>query len=242
MHTITEQFALDIGCSIADLTTDVFCYGQPTKEMFSYHRFAGVALIYQGKLYVRANSAPLLAQLKKQYQGKNNQWFFELQNIQTFQAILAENGYSLNEWGTFLLPQKIVNKEDEAIKIFYEEDIKQFKNQKNFDQCFADSDEDPDKIGVAYQMNGKIIGMAGCNENGKYCYEIGMNILPHYRKQGLATKLIQKLTAEIRHGTNNTKIPVARTEFSHTDSINAFLNAGYKMGWTAISFVKKYDD
>lgn len=238
MRTITEQFALDIGCLPTDLTTDTFCYGQPTKAMFSYHRFAGVAIVYQGKLYIRANNVSLVSQLKKQYQGKNNQWFFDLQNIQAFQAILIKNGYRLKEWGTFLLPQKIVNSEEEAFQFFYGDDIKQFRNQKDFDQCFMYSKEDPDKLGVAYQINNKIIGMAGCNENGKYYCEIGINILPNYRKQGLATKLIQKLTAEIMRADMD-RIPVARTEFSHTESLNAFINAGYKLGWTAISFEKE---
>ncbi|OJG39662.1 hypothetical protein RV01_GL000844 [Enterococcus dispar] len=40
--------------------------------MFSYHRFAGVAIVYQGKLYIRADNVSLVSQLKKQYQGKNN--------------------------------------------------------------------------------------------------------------------------------------------------------------------------
>lgn len=239
MRKITEQFAIDLGCAEESLRHDVFVVGGPAKEAFYYHRTPVLAIIYQGKLYFRANDESLVAEVKSQYEGKDNQWFFDVGNIKKLMAFLAERGYEINQWGLLMTPTKIADVVDEHFQLFFDEEINQFAGQAGFSECFMFDEQDPDRIGVAYVVDGKIVGMAGCNQNGRYTFEIGMNVQPEFRGQGIATKLIQKLTYEIMKYSDGQGIPVVGTQFSHTASINAFLRAGYEVSWTEMGIGEK---
>lgn len=239
MQSITKQFAIDIGCDINALKNDIFVYGEPTNDMFYYHRSPAICILYKDNLFFRGNDQQLVDEFKHRFDGANNQWFFDVANIKKLMQFLDESGYEFTQWGTCMVPFKIEDSQDDQFKLFFDEEIKEFKGDNNFNECFVFEEQDPDRIGVAYMIDGKIVGMAGCNQNGKFAFEIGVNVLPEYRGQGIATKLIKKITYEIIKYSDGQGIPIAGTQFSHTKSINAVLRAGYEMGWTEIAIEKK---
>lgn len=81
----------------------------------------------------------------------------------------------------------------------------------------------------------KLAGMAGVSADGKYLWQIGINVDKDYQGKGLAADLVSLLKEEIlRRG----KVPFYGTSESHTVSQTVALKAGFAPAWTEI-YVKK---
>lgn len=74
-------------------------------------------------------------------------------------------------------------------------------------------------------------GMAGISEDGKYLWQIGINVDDDYRGKGLAADLVRTLKEEvIRRG----KIPFYGTSESHIISQTVGLKAGFVPAFTSV--------
>jgi len=79
-----------------------------------------------------------------------------------------------------------------------------------------------------------LVAICGANKNGKYTWEIGIEILNQsYNKKGIATNLVKTLLSTIQKEQPNI-IPVYSTSLSHIDSMNVAINSGCKVGWSEI--------
>ena len=54
-----------------------------------------------------------------------------------------------------------------------------------------------DVLGVGAYDNGRLIGLAGCSADCETMWQIGIDVLPEYRRQGVAGALTSTLACEI---------------------------------------------
>ena len=54
-----------------------------------------------------------------------------------------------------------------------------------------------DVLGVGAYDNGKLIGLAGCSADCDDMWQIGVDVLPEYRRKGIASALTSNLAVEI---------------------------------------------
>lgn len=81
----------------------------------------------------------------------------------------------------------------------------------------------------------RLAGMAGASADGKYLWQIGINVDKDYQGKGLAADLVSLIKEEIiRRG----KVPFYGTSESHTVSQTVALKAGFVPAWTEI-YVKQ---
>ena len=74
----------------------------------------------------------------------------------------------------------------------------------------------------------KIMGMAGCSADSKKFWQIGIDVLPEYRQNGIGTKLVKLLRNETsRRGA----IPYYGTSLSNLRSWKIALACGFKPAW-----------
>ena len=80
-------------------------------------------------------------------------------------------------------------------------------------------------------VNGKIVGIAGVSKDCEMLWQIGINVLPDYRKYGIATVLTNMLILEVlKRG----KIPYYATAPSNIASQRVAISAGLKPAWTCV--------
>ena len=92
----------------------------------------------------------------------------------------------------------------------------------------------PDRLGIGYELDGDLVAVAGASQNGRYCWEIGVELLdPAFRHQGIASRSVQQLTAEIQLRRQDV-LPLYGTQFSHVQSMNVAIRAGFVLGWTEL--------
>ncbi len=93
-----------------------------------------------------------------------------------------------------------------------------------------------DVMAVAAFDGDKIIGLAGCSEDCDTMWQIGVDVLPEYRRNGIAAALTSRLAVET---INKGKVPFYCAAWSNIKSVRNAIKSGFKPAWvemTAKSF------
>ena len=85
-----------------------------------------------------------------------------------------------------------------------------------------------DVLGVGAYDNGRLIGLAGCSADCDDMWQIGIDVLPEYRRQGIATALTSKLAIEIlKRG----KVPFYCAAWCNLKSVRNAIKSGFRPAW-----------
>lgn len=174
---------------------------------------------------------------------RTGHWLFEIPNLLLLEKELNRFGYTLTQTHHMFLPaEQVEAKKNYPVKWFYgKEEIKQFYGDERFPNaiCSEYLPHRPDKIVVCAYDGDKIMGMAGCSEDAPGWQQIGIDVLPEYRSQGVGTYLVTILKNKILEQGN---IPFYGTSVSNYHSWNIALNAGFRPAWVEIGAKKKNTD
>lgn len=232
-----KQFAIDINTDIDSITnnTKIFNLAHPNSDMRYQARSEGIIILDGETLLCRVSDPNLLSKLEHHYHDINSQWFGEFENITKLIEILKEHNYSIADYVPYYtkkLPDENISMNN--IRIIEQDEIIQFKENPHFKECFIFEDQDPDLLGVAIEIDQEIIAMAGCNQHGKYCAEIGIQVLPEYRGNGYAAQLFNALHALLADRRPDL-LALYSTQFTHTNSIKVATKAGFILNWVEIN-------
>lgn len=101
-------------------------------------------------------------------------------------------------------------------------------------QYDADS-ERPDRALVVAKCQQTVIGMAGASADCDNMWQIGVQVLPEYQKQGVGKALVSHLTAYLLE---QHIIPYYTTSLGHLASQNLALSLGYWPAWVEMRTVR----
>ena len=80
--------------------------------------------------------------------------------------------------------------------------------------------------------NDILIGLAGCSMDCEDMWQIGVDVLPKYRRKGIASALTSKLALEIiKRG----KVPFYCCAWSNLKSVGNALKSGFKPAWVEMT-------
>ncbi len=166
-------------------------------------------------------------------------WLFEIPNLKPLEKELNRFGYTLTGTYHMFLPvcNIVLGNCSYSIKWFYEEEIKQFYGDERFPNaiCKEYTSTRPDRIVVCAYDGDEMVGMAGCSEDAPDWMQIGIDIMPKYRSQGIGTYLVTILKNKIAE---MEKIPFYGTSVSNYHSWNIALNSGFRPAWVEIGAEK----
>ena len=97
--------------------------------------------------------------------------------------------------------------------------------------ALSDSRPHLDVLGVGAYHNGQLIGLAGCSADCDTMWQIGIDVLPPYRNQGIAAALTAQLAVEIL---NRGKVPFYCCNWSNLGSARTAVKAGFRPSWIEI--------
>ena len=95
---------------------------------------------------------------------------------------------------------------------------------------FDDRERDVFAVGAYY--NGVLIGLASCSADCAEMYQIGVDVLPKYRRQGVASALTSRLAIEIA---NLGKVPFYCTAWSNIRSARNAVKCGFSPAWVELT-------
>lgn len=96
-----------------------------------------------------------------------------------------------------------------------------------------------DVLGLGAYDGKKLVGLAGCSADCETMWQIGVDVLPEYRRQGIATSLTSRLALEILE---REKVPFYCAAWSNIKSVRNAIKSGFRPSWVeltakSISFV-----
>lgn len=92
-----------------------------------------------------------------------------------------------------------------------------------------------DVLAVGAYEAGKLVGLAGCSADCDTMWQIGIDVLPEYRRQGIASALTNKLAREtFERG----RVPFYCAAWSNVKSVRNALRSGFRPGWVEMAAKK----
>lgn len=95
----------------------------------------------------------------------------------------------------------------------------------------ATIDEKYRDIVAAYDGD-KLIGLAGCSADCDTMWQIGVDVLPKYRKRGIASAITSRLAIEI---INRGKVPFYCCAWSNIKSARNAIKSGFRPAWVQMT-------
>ena len=170
--------------------------------------------------------------LREWVKGREGFWLFEQHNYYELEQELRKYGYkmSLTHQMYLPVPRLMEIKTDLKVKWLEQGDIAEYYSREEFSNALCDEfkPERPDVLAVVALDGDKIMGMAGCSEDCKGMWQIGIDVLPEYRGRGIAKTLVTLLRDEaFRRGA----IPYYGTSLSNIQSQRIALASGFVPAW-----------
>lgn len=93
-----------------------------------------------------------------------------------------------------------------------------------------------DVLAVGAYKNNQLIGLAGCSADCDMMWQIGVDVLPKERRQGIASALTSKLAIEIL---NRGKVPFYCCAWSNIKSARNAIKSGFRPAWVEMTIKSK---
>ncbi|WP_455716014.1 GNAT family N-acetyltransferase [Anaerosporobacter sp.] len=93
-----------------------------------------------------------------------------------------------------------------------------------------------DVLGVGAYDNDVLIGLAACSADCDTMWQIGVDVLPQYRRKGIASALTSKLAIEIL---SHNKVPFYCAAWSNIKSVRNAIKSGFRPAWVEMTAKSK---
>ena len=234
---LCRQLALDYCCSPEEVRAggNVFTAYRPLEGRRRFQEQADCALkiaLVGGKLLFTGR-ADVVARCRERYADCGSEWFFEPDTLRGLEALLAREGLEIGMLHPFFIAERPTEPRaaDCELRWYLKEEIERFRGDARFGEAFCFCPEAPDMLGVASLREGRIIGMAGARADSPTMWQIGVNVDPASRGEGVATLLVTLLKNEIlKKGV----LPFYGTSLSHIASQRVALAAGFLPAWAEL--------
>lgn len=159
---------------------------------------------------------------------------FETPNINVLNELLAPFDLKVCFMAEYFLPDVTKLKELDCgyeLRVLQKQDFADLYSEK-WSNCLTFDDRERDVLAVGAYDDDKLIGLAGCSADCKMMYQIGVDVLPEYRRKGVASALTSKLSLEIlKLG----KVPFYCAAWSNIKSVRNAIKSGFYPAWVELT-------
>ncbi len=93
-----------------------------------------------------------------------------------------------------------------------------------------------DVLGVGAYDGGRLAALAGCSADCETMWQIGVDVLPEYRRRGIASALTSRLAREIME---RGKVPFYCAAWSNVASVRNAIRSGFRPAWVELTVKKR---
>ena len=167
---------------------------------------------------------------------------FETPNLHVLNDALAVKGQKICFMAEYFLPDidALYSLKNENIcrydiRVLTQDDFKELYLPQ-WSNALCEKRKELDVLGVGAYDGDELVGLAGCSADCDNMWQIGIDVLKKYRRQGIASTLTRRLAIEIL---NRGKVPFYCAAWSNVKSIRNAIKSGFRPAWvemTAKSF------
>ncbi len=237
MQIAMEQSAIDINCKASDF----FCRDNVVvKSGIS----AGARKYYKEPIACNLVSYGnnIVASVRDEYKEIVQEYInkfefyhcFETPNIHWLNDRLSQKGQKICFMAEYYLPdiEKLhVLSCGYELKILEQSDFSNLY-QPEWSNALCEDRKNLDILGVGAYLQGKLIGLAGCSADCDTMWQIGVDVLPEYRRKGIAAALTSRLAVEtLKKG----KVPFYCSAWSNIRSVRNAIKSGFIPAWVEMT-------
>lgn len=159
---------------------------------------------------------------------------FETPHLHILNEALTEKGQRICFMAEYFLPDvnalrmldcpyetRILTKED-----FAELYLPEWSN------ALCEKRKELDVLGVGAYDKGRLVGLVGCSADCDDMWQIGVDVLPKYRRQGIASALTSRLALEILA---RGKVPFYCAAWCNIRSVRNAVKSGFRPAWVEMT-------
>ena len=183
--------------------------------------------------------SPELYDITKNYVNKYpTEHLFETPNMHVLNEALMKKGQKVCFMAEYFLP------DIDALAQRTVEDACPYKQkilaQTDFAELYlpewsnalCEKRKELDVLGVGAYDGDKLIGLAACSADCETMWQIGIDVLPEYRRQGIASTLTSRLASEIlKRG----RVPFYCAAWSNVPSVRNAIKSGFRPAWVEMT-------
>lgn len=232
-----RQSAEDMGCCEADFTADrnIVVPLQLGKNARKYLKQPITCnLVSYGNTIVAASTTETF-DLVSEYLGKFEFYHcFETPNMHWLNERLMEKGHKICFMAEYYLPDidriPVLSCAYQT-RILKQEDFEPLYLPE-WSNALCKERKQLDVLGVGAYDGHTLVGLAACSADCEDMWQIGVDVLPAYRRQGIASALTSALAREI---INRNKVPFYCTAWSNIRSVRNAIKSGFVPAWVEMT-------
>ena len=117
------------------------------------------------------------------------------------------------------------------LRLLTQEDFAGLYTQQ-WSNALCEKRKELDVLGVGAYSCGRLIGLAACSADCETMWQIGVDVLPDYRRKGVASALTSRLALEIlKRG----KVPFYCCAWSNLSSAKNAVKSGFRPAWVEMT-------
>ena len=232
-----EQSAEDMGCEAVEFLSDksvVVPFQLGAKAKRYYRLPIGGNFVSYGNNMVAAVTEELF-DIVQGYVGRFDFYHcFETPNMHWLNRRLEPLGHTVCFMAEYYLPDLDRLRELScpfALRVLEKGDFEALYVPEWSNALCRDRKE-LDVLAAGAYDGGKLIGLAGCSADADEMWQIGVDVLPEYRKQGVGSALTARLAREILA---RGKVPFYCSAWSNIRSVRNAIRSGFLPAWAEMT-------
>lgn len=159
---------------------------------------------------------------------------FETPNMHWLDERMKEHGYRICFMAEYFLPDINHLKRIECnyqLRVLEQKDFVDLYLPE-WGNALCEDRKELDVLGIGAYDGEKLIGLAACSADCDTMWQIGVDVLPQYRRKGIASSLTSNLAIEILE---RGKVPFYCCAWSNLKSVKNALRSGFVPGWVEMT-------
>lgn len=232
-----NQSAVDLGAEALDFTKseNVIVFSKVNESARRYLRLPFSCQLVSYGNNVVASVSPEFREIAERYVNAfPAEHLFETPNMHVLNEALMEKGQKICFMAEYFLPD--VN-HLRPLSCAYELRVmtpSDFSDlyRAEWSNALCKERKHLDVLGVGAYDGNKLVGLAGCSADCDTMWQIGIDVLPEYRRQGIASALTSRLALEILA---RGKVPFYCAAWCNVKSVRNAIKCGFRPSWVEMT-------
>jgi GNAT superfamily N-acetyltransferase len=178
-----------------------------------------------------AEIMPVVEQYINKYPAEH---CFETPNLHILDEQLRPFGQKICFMAEYFLPDVEILKAlpcDYELRVLYPADFGDLYRPE-WSDALCETRKELDVLAVGAYDAEKLVGLAGCSADCEDMWQIGVKVLPGYRRQGIAAAMTSRLTLEILA---RGKVPFYCAAWCNLKSVRNAIKCGFRPAWVTVT-------
>ena len=241
LRIAAEQSAIDLGCRPKDFFENKNIFVESTASPYA-RKYLTLPFSCQMVTYgsnIVASVSPKYREIAEKYLTRTDKAHaFETPSIHILNDALEPTGQRICFMAEYFLPdlKRLAPLNCDFRLDFLEKKDFQSLYLPEWSNALSSSRPHLDVLGIGAYDGDRLVGLAGCSADCDTMWQIGIDVLPEYRRQGIASALTSRLAIEIL---NRGKVPFYCAAWCNIVSVRNAIRSGFYPAWAEMTAKSK---